>query len=155
MKKIKIKIATRDLRGNISDIFYDHPIDHVAIINSKKGAFRGDHYHKFTTQHIFMTKSRGDSLKACIRALPNPFLFCRVNLSFPLLSKGLTSLSVLSVECPSITIISYISFLGISLKTLPIAPSSFLVGIISETFILCVLVFPQNLWDGFLGTSPL
>ena len=56
MKKIKIKIATRDLRGNISDIFYDHPIDHVAIINSKKGAFRGDHYHKFTTQHIFMTK---------------------------------------------------------------------------------------------------
>lgn len=56
MKKIKIKIATRDSRGNISDIFYNHPIDHVAIINSRKGAFRGDHYHKFTTQHIFMTK---------------------------------------------------------------------------------------------------
>lgn len=56
MKKTKIKIATRDGRGNIADIFYNHPIDHVAIINSKKGAFRGDHYHKFTTQHIFMTK---------------------------------------------------------------------------------------------------
>jgi len=56
MKKIKIKIATRDSRGNISDIFYNHPIDHIAIINSKKGAFRGDHYHKRTTQHIFMTK---------------------------------------------------------------------------------------------------
>ncbi len=56
MKKTKIRIATRDDRGNISDIFYNHPIDHIAIINSKKGAFRGDHYHKFTTQHIFMTK---------------------------------------------------------------------------------------------------
>lgn len=56
MIKRKIKIATRDDRGNISDIFYNHPIDHVAIVNSKKGAFRGDHYHKFTTQHIYMTK---------------------------------------------------------------------------------------------------
>ncbi len=56
MKKTKIKIATRDDRGSISDIFYNHPIDHIAIINSKKGSFRGDHYHKFTTQHIFMTK---------------------------------------------------------------------------------------------------
>ena len=56
MKKTLIKIATRDERGNISDIFYNHPIDHVAIINSKKGTFRGDHYHRFTTQHIFMTR---------------------------------------------------------------------------------------------------
>lgn len=56
MKKTKIKIATRDDRGNISDIFYNHPINHVAIINSKKGSFRGDHYHRFTTQHIFMVK---------------------------------------------------------------------------------------------------
>lgn len=56
MKKTKIKIATKDERGDISDIFYNHPIDHVATINSKKGAFRGNHYHKFTTQHIFMTK---------------------------------------------------------------------------------------------------
>lgn len=56
MKKVKIKIATRDSRGDISDIFYNHPIDHVAVINSKKGVFRGDHYHKLTTQHIYMTR---------------------------------------------------------------------------------------------------
>ena len=56
MIKTKIKIATQDNRGNISDIFYNHPIDHVTVINSKKGVFRGDHYHKFTTQHIYMTK---------------------------------------------------------------------------------------------------
>lgn len=56
MKKTKIKIAFKDNRGDISDIFYKHPVDHVTIINSKRGVFRGDHYHKFTTQHIFMTK---------------------------------------------------------------------------------------------------
>src|SRR5579872_2249390 len=56
MKKAKIKIATKDDRGDISDIFYKHPVDHVTIINSKKGSFRGDHYHKFTIQHMFMTK---------------------------------------------------------------------------------------------------
>lgn len=56
MKITKIKVITKDARGNISDIFYKHPIDHVAIINSKKGVFRGDHYHKFTTQHMYMTK---------------------------------------------------------------------------------------------------
>ena len=56
MKITKIKIATRDDRGDISDIFYKHPVDHVAIINSKKGVLRGDHYHKFTTQHMYMTR---------------------------------------------------------------------------------------------------
>jgi dTDP-4-dehydrorhamnose 3,5-epimerase-like enzyme len=56
MKITKIKTATKDNRGDISDIFYKHAVDHVAIINSKKGVFRGDHYHKFTTQHMYMTK---------------------------------------------------------------------------------------------------
>jgi len=55
VKLTKIKVATHDSRGDISDIFYKHRIDHVAIINSKKGAFRGDHYHKLTTQHMYMT----------------------------------------------------------------------------------------------------
>lgn len=56
MKITKIKIVTKDTRGDISDIFYKHPVDHVAIINSKKGVFRGDHYHKLTTQHMYMTR---------------------------------------------------------------------------------------------------
>ena len=45
-----------DDRGVIADIFYDHPLDHVAIIDSKPGALRGNHYHKETTQHMLMTK---------------------------------------------------------------------------------------------------
>lgn len=68
MKITKIKIVTKDSRGDISDIFYKHPVDHVAIINSKKGVFRGDHYHKLTTQHMYMTKG---SLRYYYRKLKN------------------------------------------------------------------------------------
>ncbi len=45
-----------DDRGVIADIFYSNPIDHVAIIDSKPGVLRGNHYHKETTQHMLMTK---------------------------------------------------------------------------------------------------
>lgn len=57
MEKRKIEAATSDARGQISDIFYKGNIEHVAIIESKHGALiRGNHYHKLTTQHIFVTK---------------------------------------------------------------------------------------------------
>ena len=46
----------QDTRGKIVDIFYKESISHVAIVNSKPGALRGDHYHKVTTQHMLMTK---------------------------------------------------------------------------------------------------
>jgi len=45
-----------DNRGKIADIFYKADLEHVAIITSKKGVRRGDHYHKETTQHMLMTK---------------------------------------------------------------------------------------------------
>ncbi len=45
-----------DNRGKIADMFYKSDIQHVAIITSKKGVRRGDHYHKHTTQHMLMTK---------------------------------------------------------------------------------------------------
>ena len=45
-----------DPRGKIADIFYKENINHVAIINSKAGSDRGDHYHKQATQHILITK---------------------------------------------------------------------------------------------------
>ena len=52
----KIEPAFIDDRGEISDIFYKHPVDHVGMITSVKGALRGDHYHKETTQHMYMLK---------------------------------------------------------------------------------------------------
>jgi dTDP-4-dehydrorhamnose 3,5-epimerase-like enzyme len=52
-----IKPATSDARGTISDILYKTEINHAAIIESKQGGLiRGNHYHKATTQHIFITK---------------------------------------------------------------------------------------------------
>jgi dTDP-4-dehydrorhamnose 3,5-epimerase-like enzyme len=53
----KITPATSDERGTISDILYKTEIHHAAVIESKRaGLIRGNHYHKATTQHIFMTK---------------------------------------------------------------------------------------------------
>lgn len=56
MKKVKIKIAHKDKRGDIADIFYKTPLEHVSVINSIKGALRGDHYHKKTIQSMYMSK---------------------------------------------------------------------------------------------------
>ena len=46
----------KDDRGIIADVFYEHTINHVAIISSTPNALRGNHYHKETTQHILITK---------------------------------------------------------------------------------------------------
>lgn len=56
MKKRTIERTTYDERGQIADIFYKHVINHVAVIDSATGALRGDHYHKKSTQHMFITK---------------------------------------------------------------------------------------------------
>jgi dTDP-4-dehydrorhamnose 3,5-epimerase-like enzyme len=45
-----------DNRGTIADVFYNHAINHVAIITSEPNVIRGNHYHKETTQHMLMTK---------------------------------------------------------------------------------------------------
>ena len=53
----KIEAAFTDDRGSIADIFYKTAIDHVGVIDSvRKGVIRGNHYHKQTTQHTFVTK---------------------------------------------------------------------------------------------------
>lgn len=57
MKFQRITPATSDARGQISDILYKTEINHVAIIESHgQGIIRGNHFHKQTTQHIFITK---------------------------------------------------------------------------------------------------
>lgn len=51
----EIKPDFKDERGIISDIFYKTKIDHVAEIKTFDGNFiRGNHYHKESTQHIYM-----------------------------------------------------------------------------------------------------
>lgn len=45
-----------DERGVIADIFYKENFQHAAFIESKPNAIRGNHYHKFTTQHMIIVK---------------------------------------------------------------------------------------------------
>lgn len=47
-----------DDRGVISDILYNESINHVTVITSKKGASRGNHYHKQTTQWVYLQSGR-------------------------------------------------------------------------------------------------
>ena len=47
--------AFADDRGTIADIFYKSSIDHVGVITSCRGAIRGNHFHKQTTQHVYVT----------------------------------------------------------------------------------------------------
>ena len=56
MNITKIKAVFNDNRGSIADIFYKTNINHIAIINSRARAIRGNHYHKESTQHLFVIK---------------------------------------------------------------------------------------------------
>lgn len=57
MEKVKIKIAHQDKRGNVSDILYKTPLEHVSVLNTKKaGTLRGDHFHKKTVQSMYMSR---------------------------------------------------------------------------------------------------
>lgn len=58
MKVEHRKVNFRDKRGTIMDIFVDDPKDHVTMIFSKKGAVRGNHYHKKSTQHTFVVSGQ-------------------------------------------------------------------------------------------------
>lgn len=52
------KINFKDKRGTITDIFSNNPKDHCTIIFSKKGAVRGNHYHKKSTQYTFVVSGQ-------------------------------------------------------------------------------------------------
>jgi len=47
-----------DDRGEITDIFYNVNIEHVAIIKTKAGSIRGNHYHKKTVQHVLILEGQ-------------------------------------------------------------------------------------------------
>lgn len=52
------EINFTDERGTITDIFVKNPKDHCTIIYTKKGAVRGNHYHKLSTQHDFIVSGK-------------------------------------------------------------------------------------------------
>lgn len=56
MKVTNKKSAFEDERGKIIDILEKEVIEYVTLISSKKGATRGNHYHKESVQYTFVTK---------------------------------------------------------------------------------------------------
>lgn len=56
------KINFQDERGLIIDIVENIPFEHATMIYTKKGATRGNHYHKKSIQYIFVIKGRLRSL---------------------------------------------------------------------------------------------
>jgi quercetin dioxygenase-like cupin family protein len=62
MKVINKKYAFEDERGKITDILEKEIIEYITLISSKKGAVRGNHYHKESVQYTFV-------LKGCLKLL--------------------------------------------------------------------------------------
>ncbi|MBI2108836.1 MAG: cupin domain-containing protein [Parcubacteria group bacterium] len=52
-----IKPAFTDARGHIFDIV-EEPLSHVGLITFKKGAVRGNHYHKKSIQYTYILKGK-------------------------------------------------------------------------------------------------
>jgi quercetin dioxygenase-like cupin family protein len=58
MKKNKIKVAFSDNRGEITDLLQKENINAVTHITIKKGAVRGNHYHKKTIQWNYVLSGK-------------------------------------------------------------------------------------------------
>lgn len=58
MKLRKLEINFEDDRGLIRDILTNTNINHITYLTSKAGSVRGNHYHKKTTQHLYIVEGR-------------------------------------------------------------------------------------------------
>tara|TARA_B100001971_G_C18236806_1_gene567849 strand:+ start:582 stop:974 length:393 start_codon:yes stop_codon:yes gene_type:complete len=59
-KVIKIEPAFEDERGVIANIL-EEPITHIAIITSKKGSIRANHYHPKQVQYEYLISGKYES----------------------------------------------------------------------------------------------
>ena len=58
MKVTHPQYNNRDQRGEIVDILRKEYIEYVTLITSVQGSTRGNHYHKETTQMVYMLQGR-------------------------------------------------------------------------------------------------
>lgn len=58
MKKLKILRRITDKRGQIIDLIDKEKIDSVTLVTFKKGAIRGNHFHKKTIQWNFIIEGK-------------------------------------------------------------------------------------------------
>lgn len=47
-----------DERGEITDIIDGDNVNSITLITSKKGAVRGNHYHKQTIQYLYLIEGK-------------------------------------------------------------------------------------------------
>ena len=64
MKKIKPEFT--DERGAITNVL-EEPINHVAIISSKKGTIRANHYHPEQIQYVYLISGKFESVSKDLR----------------------------------------------------------------------------------------
>ena len=55
-----------DARGGITNIF-EGPLAHIALITSKKGSVRGNHYHQKDHQYIYLVSGSFESHSCDVR----------------------------------------------------------------------------------------
>ena len=58
MELKKIQTTFEDKRGEIRDILERVEIDCATLITSKKGAVRGNHYHKESEQYVYIVSGK-------------------------------------------------------------------------------------------------
>ena len=58
MEKLKVVPAFRDDRGEITDLLECENINAVTLVTFRRGAIRGNHYHKQTTQWNYLISGR-------------------------------------------------------------------------------------------------
>ena len=103
VQNYKIKPAFTDARGHIFDIV-EEPISHVGLITFKKGAVRGNHYHKKSVQYTYILKGKitfvtsdikGKRKKTCILT---EGMFSRIPPQIVHAYKALTSAAMLDMS---------------------------------------------------------
>lgn len=62
----RIKLSFVDERGAISNIL-EEPINHAAIITSKAGSIRGNHYHPKQIQYVYLISGKYESVSKDIK----------------------------------------------------------------------------------------
>ena len=50
----RVPVSFEDGRGQIIDILKNEVVEYATIITSRKGAVRGNHFHKDTYQHLYV-----------------------------------------------------------------------------------------------------
>lgn len=58
MKITRPQVKYTDERGSITDILEKEDIEYITVITSAKGVERGQHYHKKTTQWVYLMGGR-------------------------------------------------------------------------------------------------